>query len=397
MTRVGADIHVAGFGLVLDGPMQRLEFPRAQIDGLKGSSKGVQYAVHEVVLDKMITHLDRMHWAAGAGSAGRVTLTTPELALAIERVELPRGIAISSSAEGGIEIRAPQAIFHDVTIALPMLGALGGTRAAEAATTALQKAADVPLRQEKLRWLDSLQGEISTTVKVVLDLPVLGTRTLDQDLKIPIKDGNLDYRALDDSLDWLEGSFLDLGVKNDRFVLSWRVPVFGRPREIVSFQLDLEGRTTAVFDRVPLRAFADYRLPDSGEPKPKKDKAKGRELVRSLTLSDIKLDLSMTAPRSVEIGEGILQLGGDDEPGIVGLALGGSLVHPPGPGQLTGRVGLLDITAKDLALGPVGLTVDRLHVGAIDPIELRFEGFTPAGLTAHIHRVSATNLALRLS
>ena len=395
--RLGADLQVSSFGLVLDGTTQRLEFPRAHIDALRGSSGDVEYAAREVLLEKVYTLLDRAHWRASSGSAGAVSMRTADgaVALGIDRVELTRGLTISATAEGGVEILAPAATLHDLTITLPKLGALTQTRAAEVAGEALAKAADVPLRQEKLRVLDSLQGEISVTVKVVLDLPVLGTRTLDQKLRIPIKDGALDYRALDDSLDWLEGSFLDLGVRGDRLVLSWRVPVFGRPREIVSFQLDLEGRTTAVFDRVPLRALADFRVPEGSRPStaPKK----GKELVRSLTLSDLKIDLSMAAPRSVEIGDGTLRFGGDDEPGVVGLSIAGSLFHPPGPGGLTGRVAMLDVTAKDLALGPTMLTVDRLHLGSVDPIDIRFDGFTPSGLTAHVHRIAATNLSLRLS
>ncbi len=71
-------------------------------------------------------------------------------------------------------------------------------------------------------------------------------------------------------------------------------------------------------------------------------------------------------------------------------------MHPPAPGGLTGSIALLDVTAKDLGLGPVVLTVDRLHLGAIEPVELAFDGFSPAGLTAHIHRISATNLSLLL-
>ena len=51
------------------------------------------------------------------------------------------------------------------------------------------------LRQSRLRFLDSLSGRIYFTVKVVLDLPVLGHRSLDQDLRIPIQEGSLDYRA----------------------------------------------------------------------------------------------------------------------------------------------------------------------------------------------------------
>jgi hypothetical protein len=397
--RLGADIHVASFGMVLDGKTQRLEFPRAQIDSLKGTSGDLVYTAKEVVLDKVYTLLDRTHWSAAAGSAGGLQLATADGAfkIAVERVELARGVQVSGTAEtGGIEILAPQATFHDVTVELPRLVELKEGRAAEVATTALVKAVDAPLRQERLHVLDSLAGEISVTLKVVLDLPVFGTRTLDQKLRIPIREGMLDFRALADSLDWLEGQFVDLGVKNDRLMLSWRVPVFGKSHEIVSFQLDTIARTVAVFDRVPLRSLADFRVPEVAAPGPK-GKPKAKELVRSVTLSDLSIDLSMAAPRSVEIGHGAVQFGGDAEPGIVGLSLKGSMVYPPGPGGLTGKVALLDITAKDLALGPATLTVDRLHLGSIDPIELRFDGFDPSGLTAQIHRITATNLSLRLS
>jgi hypothetical protein len=395
--RLGADIQVASFGMVIDGVTQRLEFPRAQIDLLKGTSGDLVYSAHEVMLDKVHTLLDRTHWSAAAGSAGGLQLGTADGAFKVrgERVELARGVQVSGTAENVIEILAPQATFHDVTVELPRLAELKEGRAAEVATTALVKAVDAPLRQERLHVLDSLAGAISVTLKVVLDLPVFGTRTLDQKLKIPILDGTLDFRALDDSLNWLEGAFVDLGVKNDRLVLSWRVPVFGKSHEIVSWQLDPIARTAAVFDRVPLRSFADFRVPQ-GAPDTRQ-KAKPKELVRSVTLSDLSIDLSMAAPRSVEIGQGTVRFGGDAEPGIVGLSFAGNLFHPPAAGGLTGKVALLDVTAKDLALGPAILTVDRLHLGALDPIDVRFDGFTPTGLTAHVHRMTATNLSLRLS
>ena len=62
-------------------------------------------------------------------------------------------------------------------------------------------------RQERLRFLDSLTGRIYLTLNVQLDLPVLGVRIADQQLRVPIQEGSLDYRA-EEGLDWVEGAFL---------------------------------------------------------------------------------------------------------------------------------------------------------------------------------------------
>src|SRR5262249_29432206 len=116
------------------------------------------------------------------------------------------------------------------------------------------------LRQAKLRFLDSLSGPIHLTVKVVLDLPVIGDRTLDQELKIPIQDGSLDFRALEDSLDWLEGAFLDLKHEGDKLSLMWKVPIFGSSHELISWRLDDDATALASFGRVPVRSLADFRI-----------------------------------------------------------------------------------------------------------------------------------------
>ena len=51
---------------------------------------------------------------------------------------------------------------------------------------------------------------------------------------------------------------------------------------------------------------------------------------------------------------------------------------------------------KDVRAGGLSATADRLHIGPIDRIELVFDGFRPVSLTASLHRVTATNLALVL-
>lgn len=398
--RLEADLEIGAFGLTIDGATRRLDFPRGEIDDLRGITGSLSYGAREVVFDKLHTRLDRTHWQAETAAAGGMFLRTEgdTLLLTIERVEMSHGVSITRAAEGGVEIVAPHASLNDVLLGIPDVGRLRGSKGAEVASTVIAKAADVPLRQSRLHWLDTLTGEISVTMKVVLDLPVLGTRTLDQKLTIPIKDGSLDFRALDDSLDWLEGAFLDLVVRNDRLVLTWRVPIVGARREIMSWELDDEARMLTKFDRVPLRSLADFRFPSSGkltaeveQPAPRK-----KSILRSLTLSDLKVSLSMVAPRSVEIGNGAIQFGGDGQPGMVGMEVSGKLVHPPGPGALTGTIGLVDLTAKDLAMGPVTLTVDRLHLGDLESFEIAFDGFRPVGVTAKVHRLTASNLVLRL-
>ena len=395
--RLEADLEVGAFGLTFDGPTRRLDFPRGELDNLRGVAGALSYGASEVVFDKLHTRLDRTHWQAETAAAGGVFLRLEDDALmfTIGRVEMSHGVTITRAAEGGVEMLATHASLLDVMLAMPDLAKLRGSRGAEVASVAIARAAEIPLRQSQLHWLDTLTGEISVTIKAVLDLPVIGTRTLDQKLTIPIKEGSLDFRALDDSLDWLEGAFLDLIYKNERLVLTWRVPVFGSRREIMSFELDDEAKMLATFDRVPLRSLADFRFPSSGEPA-EAAPAKKKSILRSLTMSDLKVNLSMVAPRSIEIGEGAIQLGGEGQPGMVGLKLAGTLVHPPGPGGLTGTIGLVDVTTKDLALGPMTLTVDRLHLGDLDGFEVAFDGFRPVGLTAQVHRVSASNLVLRL-
>ena len=98
--------------------------------------------------------------------------------------------------------------------------------------------------------------------------------------------------------------------------------------------------------------------------------------------------------KSEPIGDGTIRFGDEGQPGILGLALTGSLVHPPGPGGLTGSINVLDTTVKDLRLGPLHLTVDRLNLGSIEDVQVAFDGFRPIGLTATIHRITGTNLSM---
>ena len=349
--------------------------------------------------------LDTFRWTAEAISFGGAYLRDDggRVDIGCERIEMPRGIMLTR-ADRGVEIVSPHVSLSEMK--LRVLGPFGGGSAHEPQpaappTTAAASSPAIPvakeaadLRQEKLRFLDSLSGRIYLTVKVVLDLPVLGQRSLDQQLKVPIQEGSLDFRALDDSLDWLEGAFLDIKHDNDKLALVWKVPIVGTSRDLVTWVLDRDASALASFGRVPVRSLADYSFPGR-EKKQNGDKKKGGGILKAFSLDAIDVAISLMAPRSLEAAGGVIMFGGDDQPGMLDFKVSGA-VHDQGPAALRGAIGSIDTTIKDVRLGPATLAADRLHFDGLDELEVTFDGFRPTSVTVVVHRVTATNLSLQL-
>jgi hypothetical protein len=382
--RIETDITVQRFGFVTDEVGSRLQFPRAETRQIEGSAGTVSYGARDCVFDDLEGRLDTLRWTADAASIGAAWLrdATGRIDMSVERLEMPRGLRLVR-ADRGVELVAPYVSLSDMR--LTVRGPFGKTGTA----TPAAPAADHSLRQGKLRFLDSLTGRIYFTVKVVLDLPVIGNRTLDQDLRIPIQEGSLDFRALDDSLNWLEGAFIDMKHSGDKLALVWKVPIFGSSHELITWALDQDAATLASFGRVPVRSLVDFTA-GSGRPDKK------RNTLQALSLDAIDIALSLLAPRSVETGGGVIMFGGDGQPGMVDLKVSGS-IHDRGPGALEGAIGSIDTTIKDVELGPAKLTADRLHFDGLDQLEVVFDGFQPASVVMLVHRVTATNLSLQIS
>ncbi|MBK9036598.1 MAG: hypothetical protein IPL61_36005 [Myxococcales bacterium] len=393
--RATGDIKVDGFGVTISDDARRLDFPRAHIDALRGEAGTIEYRAREVAFDQLRASLARVQWSTESASAGDLVVRDKQgrFELKFARAEFPHGLVLTRAAGGGMELVASHASLADMRLKLPDLSAF---HLPTPPTPPPPPPGPPPLRQGKLHFLDAVNGELAFRLKVVLDLPVVGTRTLDQHVKVAIKDGCFDYRALESGLSWLEGQFVDVGIEDGRFQVGWGVPLMAT-KEIISWALDPAAMMIAVFNRVPLRCLADFRIPESrGRRAGTKDGSGGRQTLRSLAISDVAVKLSMAAPRHVDVGGGAILFGGDDAPGIVDLQVGGGLVHPPGPGALTAAIGVLDMTLKDVRAGGLSGTCDRLHIGPIDKIELVFDGFRPVSLSASLHRVTATNLALVL-
>lgn len=402
------NIRVEGFGVTFGDETRRLDFPRADIEGLHGDAGTFEYGAGEISFDRLMGRLQGIEWSTEGASAGRFWVRDKDgrFELQVGKVELAHGIRLTRSAGGGLEIVSPEASLTDVKLHIPDLAAFRkpadpDAPAADvpAAPPTAPAAADEPpvppaLRQERLRFLDAVNGVIMFTIKVVLDLPVLGKRTLDQTVRLEIVDGTFDYKKLDDGLSWLEGTFLDIGLDGNRLRIGYGAPILGT-KEIISWALDQDASAAAKSNRIPLRSLVDYRFgkPRAATASDHNGPAKPGRL-RSLTLGDLAIELQMVAPRNVELAGGTVRFGGDDQPGIVDLHIEGSVVQP-GAGKLRAAVGALDMTVKDIRAG-IHATADRLHVGPMDLLEVTFDGFTPRSLTASLQRVTATNLSMIL-
>ncbi|HEY0986816.1 MAG TPA: hypothetical protein VGD80_07185 [Kofleriaceae bacterium] len=385
--RVETDITVQRFGFLSDDGGRRLRFPRAESHQIEGSAGSVSYGARDCVFDDLEGRLDTLRWTADAASIGSAWLrdSAGRFNMAVDRLELPRGLRLVR-ADHGVEIVAPYLSLSDMR--LEVKGPFG--RAADRPAAAAP--ADRGLRQARLRFLDSLSGRFYITIKVVLDLPVIGTRTLDQQLRVPIQEGSLDFRMLEDSLNWLGGAFLDIKHDGDKLALAWKVPIFGSAHELISWGLDHDASALAAFGRVPVRSLVDFKA-SSGRSSANDERK--RQTLQSLSLDAIDIALSLLAPRSVETAGGMIMFGGEDQPGMVDLRVSGS-IKDRGPGELKGAIGSIDTTIKDVQLGPVKLTADRMHFDGLDQLEVKFEAFRPVRVMVIVHRVTATNVALQI-
>jgi hypothetical protein len=370
---------VQRFGFLGD----RLAFPRAQTHRVEGRSGKIAYGAADCAFEALESRLDSLRWSTDSASLGKPWLRDDagRVDVAVDRAELPHGIVLVRG-DRGVELLSPH-----VTLSELRLTAKGPFRRGGGGSSSPSR-----LRQERLRFLDSLSGRIYLTVKVQFDLPVLGVRTLDQQLRVPIQEGSLDYRALENSLDWLEGAFLDLKHEDQRLAINWKVPIFGSSHELISWALDTDASTLAAFGRVPVRSLADFRMGSGSKPS---DDSRKRKMLQAFTLDAIEVALSLLAPRKLEIGAGTILFGGEDQPGLVDLKLAGA-IRAAGAGNLKGAIGTIDTTISDLRLGPVAVTADRLCFDGLDQLEVTFDGFSPSAITVVIHRVTATNLVLKI-
>lgn len=415
---MGADARLVGLALLANGDSgTRVALDRLELDHIAGEAGGLAYRIDGLVLDKLEARPERRQITAGAVhlTGLQVSSTDGNLNVSFPHIGFPSGLQVTL----GQELFAPHVSLEDGHVSIRDLAALPKGRArpgsvagdtapgATPGATTDQDARDD--RNNRLspfyRFFDALSGNLNIDLVVDLTLPWIGRRRATHYFRIPIKDGTIDFARLEDDVHWLEGTFLTLDVVGDTIVLARDLPLVPySSKALLQWRLDPADVPLARYQRVHLRNLFRWELPprdkarDKGKDRDKsKDKGKSRLALHALALEKIQLELNATEPAYLELPNGsIIQFGDDEQPGLVNLNVGGALrysaSHPAGPTALEGSVGLLDATIKELVLGAAAVSMDRLHIGSVDHVEVGFAGFKPTRLSASVGRFAATNL-----
>ena len=384
-------------------PLRKLALTRLDIDGLEGELGELHYRADEVSLDGLHGLLGRGQITAEAADAAGLHLRGQGFAAHIRSISCASGLL----SAGVHELVAPHVSFEDVKVVIDDVGAVLSGRSPTSTGAPLD-----------LRCLDALQGQLDIDLAVDMTLPWLKKRrSVTHYFRIPIVDGTVDYERLEDDVHWLEAAFLTIDQVDDQLILARDLPLVPYAgKALLTWRLEPEDIPVADMRRVHLRNLMRPRVPSK-----RREKGKSRLVLHALAMQNIKLALHVDRPVQLSLpGGAMLQFGDDESAGMAGLTLAGELRHigePPadkagaesrdqkagnapslpdtrGPTSLRGSVDLLDVTLQDLRLGGATVSVDRLHIGSIERIELAFDGFRPQRLEISIGRMAATNLRI---
>lgn len=387
-SRINADIDVKRFSFVSDESGNRLLFPDARAAAIEGVAGTLRYGASACTCAALEGCLGMLRWKTAAATIDAPWLRdeTGRYEVAATAIDHPHGLMLVRGGEdergNRLEIVAPEATFSDLRITVN-----GPFRRAPRSDT---EAATPTPDPGRLRFLDSLAGHLYAVLKARFDLPVLGERTIDQELRLPIQGGAIDFRALEDSLHWLGGAFLDIAHESDQLKVRWKIPLVGPAHDLVTWPLDAEAATLAESGRVPVRSLAaPHVVPndDASEKKPK------RKTLSAIALEHIDIGLSLAALPHLDVGTGFIAFGDSAPAGRLSGTISGELADQ-GHGILKGALSDVETTVKDLRFGPVEVTADRVCFEGLDQLELTFDGFQPTRLTMFVKRATATNLSI---
>jgi hypothetical protein len=421
----GADLRISGLGLYTsdEGAAQatrKVVLGRLETDNIEGQVAGLHYRAGEVSVDGLQTTLGRTQVTAEAADLVDLSAHTDagDLSVSVGRISFPRGLMFTSHEE----LFAPHASIDEARIVIDDLGTLfarreaGPAKQAKQAGTGDDQAGDADKDKDKdkdkdrdegegeeggLDWhfLDVFDGQLNIDLAVDMTLPWIGRRRVTHYFRVPIENGTIDYEKLDHDVHWLEASFLQIDLVGDTLVLARDLPLVPYSgKALLRWPLEPEDVPVAKLHRVHLRNLLRWEVPG---PDKKDKKEKSKLTLHALAMKNMEVRLQAKAPAQVELPSGaLIRFGDEGQSGVVGLDVKGELRYQaagePEHTALSGAIELLDITVKDFPLGTASVSVDRLHIGQIDHIEVGFDGFRPHRLELVVSRIAATNLRVQL-
>lgn len=336
-------------------------------------------------------------------------LAADSVRLELARIALPRGAALEGS-----RLSAPELCLEGGELVIdlpgPMVFAERAPRTRDDAASAVrprnegeqgvaEQRDDGPAPGGALRLLDHLAGRIHVDVAVDYTAPVIGRRHAVHQLRIPIADGALDYRALEQSLALLEGSVLDVELRGDRLILEKDIPLVPFDNTtLLSWPLTPEEVALARAGRVRLSRLLG---PQVAPPPPDANPSSVELHALELRQIDLAAELG-PGPAPLVIGRlGGIEIGLGDGPGAEGITVRGALRHPRADGDQATALELSAASIRGrlagLQLGATLLSAGRVELGPIERAALAFDGLRPCRVIVPIARLDARDVTLQLA
>jgi len=257
-----------------------------------------------------------------------------------------------------------------------------------------------------LEFLDGLHGQIDVDLRVVTDISVVGRRDKTHHFRVPVRQGEINYRSLERDLGTLEDAFIDIEVRHGKLSLENDIPLLPfYYRSLVLFRIPPNEIERAENDRmVKLRHFAEWELPPSGESskrkkkRSKKKKSSGPVDIVALDFENVDISLGLDREAHIDLGNGSLHLGGPEESPLGAFTLRGAVrwrpKEEPQPGEIEATVDGVTFGLKNLKLGGRWLTVGRAHLDAIESAKQEMSGLRPGRLRVEARGLDLERLTL---
>ncbi len=328
-------------------------------------------------------HRVRADWAG----VDRATMVHGDLTIDIERV------VITDLRVDGDDILVGDVAVGSIRLEHADLRGALTSRPAGDASAGEGEPARAPRRLD-LGFADGLQGQVDVDLTADATVPLLGARKATHRFRIPIDNGTIDFKELENDLAALEDAVLDFVFKKGALHLVKDIPLIPfDTRTLIYWPLDEDEHEMAASNRVRLRRLADYQLPESTSSQKKSNGGSSVEL-RTLHFDNLSIDLTLGGPASVELAGGRITLGSEERAAIGSLHVEGDIHHHTGDTSDVTSVAVesvdWELQLEGLSLGNRLLDVELVTLARIDEATITFEDVRPGAVT-----VAAQGLHLR--
>jgi hypothetical protein len=319
-------------------------------------------------------------------TAENLVIASPLVTVKIGTLEARDGVRLKRSGA----IIAQQLALGDVRVEIPDVMALRKPR---------PEGAPPPEPGERLAWeiLDQLEGHLNVDLLVDFIGPIVGHREETHRFRVVIENGAIDYERLEGDVSWLERSFVDFAVGDDRLEVRRDIPLipFYTGKPLLWWPLDEEGLALARRRKIRLRNLLHWELPEE-----ERERRAGGSRVKleQVEAQNIDVALALGEPAWLELGRlGRIRFAPAAEHGPPRAAVTGELHHHADqeyqPTKLEAAVGPLEGAIEGLKLGGT-----RLSAARVSPERLRGElvwtGMRPGGLVVAADKLLGEDVKL---